>query len=364
MINIENAKRAEGVTIMPSYKDTKANTWYCKFYYQDYEGNRKQKWKGGFLLKREADAWEREFLRTKNFQPDMLFSTFLELYDSDTSPRVREHTLQTRRYNVKNHILPFFADMPLNGIDAKTIVSWQNKLIKKGLAQKTLTNIHKCLSAIFNHAVRFYGLKNNPCKVAGSPRLTDQISKPMRFWTLEEYRSVIQHIDDIKAKTAIMLLYYSGMRKGELLALTWDKLDLEECTVTIDTSYQRLNGQPVITATKTGIARTIMLPEQVIEQLKTYKAACYRPEDSDFVFHWEKRFIEQGIKIGSEVSGVKRIHVHGLRHSHASLLIQMGVNIVLISKRLGHEKVSTTLDTYSHFFPTEEKSVIERLNTI
>ncbi|NLZ99536.1 MAG: site-specific integrase [Clostridiaceae bacterium] len=154
------------------------------------------------------------------------------------------------------------------------------------------------------------------------------------------------------------------MRKGELLALKWSRINFAGPTVDIREFYQRLRGKAVITPTKTGESRIIRLPEVCIDQLKEYRRCIYDPATEDYIFPWEKRFIELGISKGCKEAGVKRIHVHGLRHSHASLLISLGVNIVLISKRLGHAEVSTTLDTYSHFFPDDEKTVVDQLDTV
>lgn len=349
---------------MPAYKDEKRGTWYCKFYYTDYEGKSRQKYKRGFALKREAEAWEREFLQNVSYQPDMPFSAFYDLYLKDVSPRLRAHTIQTKTYRVKNHILPFFGDLKLNEIDALTIRQWQNDRLKHIESLTYLKNLQKDLSAIFNHAVRFYNLKQNPCRLAGQPMKADEKTQPIRFWTLDEYSRVIDCIDDIKARTAVNLLYWSGMRKGELLALKWSRIDFNGATVDICESYQRLRGKAVITPTKTGESRIIRLPDVCMQQLIEYRQCIYDPFPDDFVFPWEKRFIELGISHACKAAGVKRIHVHGLRHSHASLLISLGVNIVLISKRLGHAKVSTTLDTYSHFFPDDEKTVIDQLDTV
>ena len=349
---------------MPAYKDEKRGTWYCKFYYTDYEGKSRQKYKRGFALKREAEAWEREFLQNVSYQPDMPFSAFYDLYLKDVSPRLRAHTLQTKSYRVKNHILPFFGDLKLNEIDALTIRQWQNDRLKHIESLTYLKNLQKDLSAIFNHALRFYNLKQNPCRLAGQPMKADEKTQPIRFWTLDEYSRVIDCIDDIKARTAVNLLYWSGMRKGELLALKWSRIDFKGATVDICESYQRLRGKAVITPTKTGESRIIRLPDVCMQQLIEYRQCIYDPFPDDFVFPWEKRFIELGISHGCKAAGVKRIHVHGLRHSHASLLISLGVNIVLISKRLGHAKVSTTLDTYSHFFPDDEKTVIDQLDNV
>ena len=192
---------------MPAYKDDKRGTRYCKLYYTDYEGKHRQKCKRGFALKREAEAGEREFLQNVSYQPYMPFSAFYDLYLQDVRPRLRAHTLQTKTYRVKNHIMPFFCDLRLNEIDALTIRQWQNGLIDNDLSAVSIKNLHHELSAIFNHAVRFYNLKHNPCRLAGQPAKADEQKQPIRFWTLDEYSKVIDCIDDIKARTAVNMLY-------------------------------------------------------------------------------------------------------------------------------------------------------------
>ncbi len=131
---------------------------------------------------------------------------------------------------------------------------------------------------------------------------------------------------------------------------------------TISKSCQRLKGRAVITPTKTYESRTIILPNVCLDQLREYHRACPETAPDAPVFIWEKRFIENGLRAGRTAAGVKHLHVHGLRHSHASYLIHRGANIALISKRLGHEKVSTTLDTYTHFFQSDEHSFIDQIN--
>lgn len=349
---------------MPVYKNEKTGKWYCIYRIKDASGNSKQVKKSGFTLKREAEAYEHDQLANASYQPDMSFSDFVELYNNTVDKRLREHTIQTRNYRIKNRIIPYFADMRLRDIDAKAIATWHNELISKGLSAGYIRNLHRNLSAIFIHATRFYGLRDNPCHKAGLPSVANEQKKEMRFWTLEEYQTAIECVTDLKAKAAIALLYWSGMRKGELLALTWGKLNTKEGTIKIDRSFQRLKGRDVVTPTKTGSIRTIIFPEQALDLLAEYKSHCFDTGPADVIFPWEKCFIEHGIAEVCQASGVRRIHVHGLRHSHASLLIQQGVNIVLISKRLGHAKVSMTLDTYSHFFPTEENDVVAKLSML
>lgn len=346
---------------MPAYKDTNSNTWYCKFYYEDYKGETKTKFKRGFKRKKDAQEFERNFLQSSQFQPEIPFKDFIEIYKKDTYPQLREHTIQSKKYRLVR-ILPYFEDIPLKDITSIDIVKWQNEMIKLGFKSSYINNLQNQLSAILNHAVKFYGLKENPARKAGRVSIPDEIPSKMRFWTFDEYSHVIALINDLKAKTAINLLYWTGMRKGELFALTWADIDLENKTININKSHQRLKGKNVITPTKTYENRFIMIPDTTVNQILEYKAKCYDTSPDAPVFQWNKRFIENGIKQGSQDAEIEKIHVHGLRHSHASYLINQKVNIVLISKRLGHKDTSITLDTYSHFFPTEEINLMKNIN--
>lgn len=348
---------------MPAYKNKTAGTWYVKFYYTAYDGEKRQKKKAGFALKREAEAYEREFLQLRAFQPDMPFKAFYDVFKRDTEPKLRPGTIQTRFYLAKNHILPYFGEMPLSSIDARTVTVWHNSIIEQGFSPTHQHKLHKHLSSVFNHAVRLYGLSVNPCRQAGAIGSMKPANE-MVFWTLEEYQQVIANVDDIKARTAISLLYWSGMRKGELLALRWEDIDFTDNRITIDESYQRINGKQVVGKTKTGVKRIIKMTQATMDDLAAYRKRIYDPAPRDFIFFWEKRFIEEGMRKARLAAGVKHIRVHDLRHSHASLLINHGVNIMLISKRLGHEKVSITLDTYSHLFPDKELELLDVMERV
>lgn len=348
---------------MPTYKNSETNKWYCKFYYFDHEGNKKQKKKSGFTFKKDAQQWERDFLLSKQFEPDITFGSFLEIYKKDKYPKLRISSRDKKECRYKR-ILPYFKNKPINKISNKDISNWQNKMIESGFRSTYIKGLQGEISAVLNHAVRFYGLRINPCKIVGYAKVPDEIPTKMRYWTYDEYLKAIDSITDLKSKTAINLLYWTGMRKGELYALTWDKLDLDNKTILIDRSLQRLNGKSIVTMTKTYESRLIKLPDTTIKQLKEYKEHCYDANPNDYIFEWEKRFIENGIKQAHISSGVPAIHVHGLRHSHASFLISQGVNVVLVAKRLGHKDIKMTLNTYSHFFPTDENNLIENINKL
>lgn len=361
---------------MPAYKDN-SGKWYCKFYYSDGTGKRRAKLKRGFTLRREAEAWERAFLEQKQFQPNMPFREFFALYRAEIDPQIRLNSRIAKDYKSKR-ILPYFGDMGISDITPADVRKWHNELIEQGFSKKYIVNLHRELSAVFNHAIRFYGLKENPARIATLPKVPGYVPQKMRYLTLSEFQRVIEYVDDMRARVAISLLYWSGMRKGELYALTWGKVDFRLKEITVDRSRQRIGRNDILTATKTYEARTLRMPEQVMDDLKEYKNTCYSSSDDDYLFPFDNQFIPNAIRDatekaneaiedenrekGTHVPPITRIHVHGLRHSHASYLISIGVNIVLVSKRLGHEKVSTTLDTYSHFFPKDERDMLSTMN--
>ena len=249
---------------MPVYKDENTNTWYCKFYYTAANGEKKQKLKRGFKLQREAKEWERNFLETKTLDVSIKFKNFIDQYYKDIDERLRPNTVYNKKFLINEKIIPFFGEMVLSDIKPIHVRQWQNELLSyvdengKPYTQTYLKNIHNQLSAIFNFAVRYYDLRENPCIKAGS--IGKGHAEDMQFWTLNEFKQFIQADDNIESYTAFSILYYTGMRSGELLALTWNDIDLENLTINIDKSYHRIGKEDVITKPKTPKSiRTIII---------------------------------------------------------------------------------------------------------
>lgn len=161
---------------------------------------------------------------------------------------------------------------------------------------------------------------------------------------------------------AFMLLYWTGMRIGELLALTYEDIDLEKRIISISKSYQRLDGKDVITPPKTPKSnRKITIPPFLAEELKEYCNHLYGIMPNERMFRFTKSYMEHEIVRGIKETGVKRIRIHDLRHSHASLLVELGFQPLAIAERLGHEKIETTLNTYSHLYPNKQAELADRL---
>jgi integrase len=347
---------------MPSYKDNEKNTWYAKFYYTDWQGNKKQKLKRGFTTKREASAWERAFLDKQHANPDMTFKSLKELYFEDMSSRLRENTVKSKKNVVDTKILPYFENMSIEQIKPTTIRKWQSELLTKEFSPSYLKYVNAQLSAIFNFGVMYYDLKENPCKKAGSMGSTK--TKDIDFWTLDEFKEFIKHPKD-KYVMAFKVLYWTGMRVGEMMALLVSDIDFDNNIINIDKSHQRIKKKDIITDPKTPKStRKITIPEFLTAELKNYVNSFYEMDENERLFDFSKQMLNKEITRVCEENKLKRITVHDIRHSHASLLIELGFSPLLIAERLGHDKVETTLNIYSHLYPNKHSEVAEKLQTL
>ena len=226
---------------MKAEKDKKTGKWLIQYRYTDWQGKRRKSTKRGFATKREAEEWLRNFLITQKADFDMKFEDFWKMYCADMETRLREHTMRTKKYIVELKILPYFGDKRVNDITAADIRQWQNELIKMGYSPTYLKTINNQLSAIFNYAVRYYDLKSNPCAKAGS--MGKSKAEEMDFWTGEEFRRFIDSVmNKRRSYMAFMTLYWTGMRLGELRALTPADFDFETNMLSITKSYQRITS--------------------------------------------------------------------------------------------------------------------------
>ena len=226
---------------MKAEKDKKTGKWLIQYRYTDWQGKRRKSTKRGFATKREAEEWLRNFLITQKADFDMKFADFWKMYCADMETRLWEHTMRTKKYIVDLKILPYFGNKRVNDITAADIRQRQNELIKMGYSPTYLKTINNRLSAIFNYAVRYYDLKSNPCAKAGS--MGKSKAEEMDFWTGEEFRRFIDSVmNKRRSYMAFMTLYWTGMRLGELRALTPADFDFETNMLSITKSYQRITS--------------------------------------------------------------------------------------------------------------------------
>lgn len=355
---------------MSAYKDTKKNTWYVKFRYKEWNGEPKWITKRGFATKREAQQWEREFLAQKSGSTDMSFTDFVKVYLSDRAPRLKESTSATKENIIETKLIPYFGKMRLRDITSKDVIQWQNTLlayrspeIGKPYSKVYLKTVHNQLSAIFNHGVRFYGLKDNPARQAGN--MGKERGSEMQFWTKKEYESFSEGImDDPVGYYCYEMLYWCGIREGELLALTPKDIDLDAGTMSINKTFQHVKGKDIITDPKTPKSkRVIKVPAFLCDEIQDYMKSCYDLGEDDRLFPVSKSYLYRVMNKGCKAQGVKRIRVHDLRHSHVSLLINMGYGAVAIAERMGHESIDITY-RYAHLFPTVQSQMADELNQL
>ena len=224
-----------------------------------------------------------------------------------------------------------------------------------------LKTIHNQISAIFNHAVKYYGLTVNPAAKAGS--MGKAKGREMMFWTKEEYTKFSDAMMDKPVSFyAYEMLYWCGIRIGELLALTSADFNFEKSTVRINKSYQRLKGRDIITDPKTPKSnRIIQMPEFLVKEMQEYLSQLYKLESTDRIFPITKSYMHHEMDRGSKQAGVKRIRIHDIRHSHISLLIDMGFSAIAIADRVGHESIDITYN-YAHLFPSRQTEMARRLD--
>lgn len=201
--------------------------------YTDWTGEKKQTQKRGFKTKREAQAWEREQMNKVESSLDMTFESFVGRYRGDKEGRIKENTWEMKNHIIETKLLPYFGKLKMDSITPQQIITWQNELLNykddKGKAYSPvyLKTVHNQLSAIFNHAVRYYNLRENPCVKAGS--MGKKKNREMLFWTEEEYLKFADvMMDKPQSFYAFEMLYWCGIREGELLALTPAGFDFEK----------------------------------------------------------------------------------------------------------------------------------------
>jgi len=351
---------------MAAYKDEQRGTWYVSFHYYDWTGKNCRKVKRGFKTKREATEWEHHFRMKEAADLDMTFGEFVQAYTRDMKPKLKHNTWLTKEHILRTKLLPYFENKKMYDIRAKDIIQWQNEQISyrdekgKPYAPTYLKTLQSELSALFNHAVRFYELKSNPVVKAGP--LGKGKAEEMLFWTKEEYLKFIEAVKDKPySYQAFQILYWCGLRVGELLALTPADFNFEKQTVTISKTFHRSKGRDIITSPKTKKSnRTIKMPPFLCEEMQEYIKMLYDIKPDERLFTVTKSYLNHEMERGAKQAGVKKIRVHDIRHSAVSLLINMGFSVLAIGERMGHEAEKITY-RYAHLFPTVQTEMAERL---
>lgn len=349
-------------------------TWESYARFRDaITGKPKSKHKRGFATRREALAWERNFVNASQNSPDMTLDALWEKYLDYITPRIKRTTLATKRNIVEVHILPYLGKRKLVDIDANVIASWQRELTTK-INPKTgepykntfVRTVENQLSALLNFAVKFCNLSKNPMQITG--RIGKKVAGDVDFWAREEFKKFADvMLDKPESHAIFMLLFWTGLREGEALALTPQDIVLDPVNgikyVSVTKNYQWVDGKYVIQSPKTQRSvRQVTIPDFLAEELDEY-ISTYNIAKTDRLFPMTKHKLYREMERRSKAAGVKRIRVHDLQHSYISLLFSLGRNVVEIANLVGQKETEVTF-RYAHMMSNANDSIARILNDL
>ncbi|WP_296836349.1 site-specific integrase [Waltera sp.] len=343
--------------------------------YNPATGKQIQKYKSGFKTKKEAkEEYSKLILSSAEElvadKESPTFKSFIEdIYLPWYKTQVKESTYKNRLKTVQKHFA-FFYRKKVDEIEPIHVQAWQLKLAKD-FSPNYVRIIQGMLCMAFDRAIILGLAKKNPARMVGNIK-----SKKVKvdFWTLEEFQKVISLLYkgdyyEHYLFISFWLLFMTGMRIGEASALQWEDIDFETGLLSITKTlyYKSMNEYKFVDPKTQASNRTIVIDEDTIRELKEWKEIQEKVlPDCGFVLSYSgiptsKHTLPRALEKLAGLAGVHRIKIHALRHSHASLLISMGENPLIIKDRLGHEKIQTTLGTYGHLYPNSNFEVAKKL---
>ncbi len=356
--------------------------WYFRDYKTTNTGQRKQYTSPRYLTKEEAKQEEALFLLKRDMPSSKPFELVANDFFEYLSTVRKESTLYTYKKDYNKHIKGYFKGFNINSIKIYDINNWKLELTKNGLKTSYLNKIYNVLKEIFDFAIKNYGIANNPVQLSGRfQSKNEEVIKDedkIRYINLDEFNKFISVIDDTTWKTFFMFLYYTGMRKGEVQALTWNDIINNEIIVNKTLSVKTYDKYK-ITSTKNNLNRKIRISKVLMNQLNIYhnEMKKYNDYSDDWFIFGNSCFLQQSTidrykHKYFELSGVREITIHEFRHSHVSLLaneyLKSGQTdttkfFLMMSNRLGHS-VEVMKNTYLHLFPTIQDEIVDLLDNL
>lgn len=352
---------------MPVYEEIDKTNGQKRYFIRTYVNvNGKQKqitrhnksWLGrnGYL-----SAMQEEIRLKNNANEPLINSTLEDVYNSyiqELSSYSKLGTIKKHKDNLTLYVLPFFVNMEINRIDNKCVLNWKNIIEKYNFSLNYKKGIFVSFSALMNHAHKYFNLKINPVREVGNFKQSKGIKKKeMNIMSESQFNEFIKVESNNLYKVAFTTLFYTGIRRGELLALTWNDIDFKNKTIIIN---KTLNPKLVDTnnnAPKTDKSnRKIKVLELVLDNIKTLDRTSDRIF-GDIKLTTLKRKCDSNCK----KINVNDFRIHDFRHSFVSMCIDHDISINIISEYVGHENITTTLNTYSHLYPNSQEKLIEKL---
>ena len=341
---------------MSVYKDKKRGTYYVSFSQKDIlTGKFKHITKRGFLTSKEAKQWERENygkVRIRNVS-----KSFGDI--SKEWEQACQASLEVQKKH-KAHFEKRFAEFQNRAIESITkadLIVWRNELADMPYSTRTKNTTISYVKGVFRFANDMYGIPNEAAMLRSLKKTNNEAMQEMEVWTPEEFQRFLTMVDVPVLKLYFEFLFWTGCRRGEALAI--QKNDVSDKHAIIRYSQRaRKNG---LKPTKTKQVRRIELDDQLwndLQPLLSQNGKYLFGEDDGLTPNYVGNHFNQAV----QDSGVKKIRIHDLRHSHATWLINNGVNIVAVSKRLGHATIEQTLKTYTHLLSFTDQEMMFKIN--
>lgn len=373
---------------MPIYKQNKKkdgmNQYKVVVNYTDRDGKYRQKTKLVYG-KEEATMAEMRLqfelgaeIPPKNITVNSLFAEHIEAKKHE----VRGSTLDKYVDILNNHVMPHLSTFKLSDLSAKALQNWKNLIGTKPLSTTMKNNIYSAFRNLLNFAVKMQYIPSNPLTVLGNFKEVLDFTKPqdkLHYYTAEQFKAFISFaksqctsFNDWGYYVFFNIAFYTGMRKGEINALKWSDLDKNILHVRRSVNQKKKGVYVVETPPKNKSSyRDLQMPNQLIKILEEHKQRQKESKNfsNDFrVCGGEKCLPDSSISTFNikcaKATELPHIRIHDFRHTHATLLINEGINIQEIARRLGHSKVEQTWNTYAHLYPREEERAIKILESI
>lgn len=342
-------------------KDTERGTYYVQYKYKDVLTG---KWhttkKRGFKKKEDAKQYEANLILENTKDGETGARTFMDMCT------IWENTIESSkssRIQHKQHFEIRFAklkDKPIKNITKAQLIEWRQELSKSEYSTKTKNITLGYVRSVFKFASEIYRIPNVSAVLKNFKKTKDEKMSEMQVWTIDEFNQFIACVDNPIYKTFFETLFWTGCRRGEAIALQCN--DLEDKMIHIRHSQRSMKEG--LKPTKTGVSRKVRIDDELYQKLLELK----NEYKQGYLFGGEISLapttIDAYFKKAIEKSGVHPIRIHDLRHSHATVLINNGVNIVAVSKRLGHADINETLKTYTHLLNDTDEQMMNMINNL
>lgn len=342
---------------MPVYKDKERKTWYYRVRYKDLYGKSQQKLKRGFEKRKDAISAEAEFIASiKSAYSDNV--TFDEVFEHNiTYKKYKDKTIRRRRNEYTKHIQPLFGKMKIKDINVQHVIEFKSKLETTLNSLNTARTIYSNFKVVINHSVKFFNLRLDPTLMV-SP--IERVKPKINYIRREEFDRRVEDIEGNHYRELSRLLFYTGLRVGEALALTWSDIDLEKNQLYVDKtldSRTRLPTPPKTKGSEGYVPYPVFIKEMLANIKKESAEKFHGFNDSYYVFggvspyhysHYRQKFI----KVFTD------LRIHDLRHSFATYLINKSVDIYLVKELMRHDDIKQTANTYGHLYVERKQEVM------